>query len=824
MQLPATAVNNAIFGYTNTEEVKGKFSQLYDAQLLVDGIKIFDGKFKLSEITRDYYKGNLGVPAPKTAKDIFGETMMNQAGTWLVDFKGIEDIALYNTGKHSEIEKYEGISPCIFPFVLYGLLPKRSQNGIYSDKNRIDNTVLFDINDYPPSVNCIHMLKEVFKGAGYELTGSALADERLKQLYVSYKNPNDYEKVQAVCEMKIAGTWGNLMNGVSEKKRYYKTVSWLDSYSVDLFNSQNIKIKEVVDSGYNIKQTQVGNSNNIKFTIPQSGLYKLIFKAQYRAKEGNEYIDINFEEGDLEQDFIELKVLRNCDEDTFKNLFFDNSFYKNNINQNKEGQNNKYPKAHQVNFIDPKQNPHFICGLAWGGEYYSTQREENLYNNPMVKDYMLHNPMAITGGNSWTIEELPPNEQDRYKAYSAVASEGYVYSDGKDANMFKIRIDGIPEKIKTQTIRKDNSNATGQVAQIVWLEKDETITIASTSRIRILGWGHHEIDFELSLEPFIPYKGWLKVDENNSTLTSGEAMNWNAPTEFELGRMNLIKQLPSNIKVNDWVENFCKAFNLDLVHGKKNTIELNVKNKNIINNITNIIDLDKRGGISQRTNNPLKLPYSYELGFTVDTNEEGYYRKMEIDEKTGGRIPNSGENGGGIYLTDSIETNKISQTSNFSYCWYMDIIDDINNTSLSIPVITDHDLWDNKSDYADMLSKEYYDKAQRFWYQSGIYDIQSKENNFKLAMVSNTYNDKGKRIILDYKDTPNSIIQNYFLLLTHSDNNYTIVDCLLTPEEYINLNKSFIKLNGDLYTVAEIDGYDPTCKRKASLKLIRKTI
>ena len=84
--LPATAVNNEILGYINTEEVKGKFLQLYDAQLIMNGIKIFDGKFKISEIAKTYYKGNLGVPAQKTVKDIFDEKMMNEAGEWLIPF------------------------------------------------------------------------------------------------------------------------------------------------------------------------------------------------------------------------------------------------------------------------------------------------------------------------------------------------------------------------------------------------------------------------------------------------------------------------------------------------------------------------------------------------------------------------------------------------------------------------------------------------------------------------------------------------------------------------------------------------------------------
>ena len=95
--LPATPNNNEIFSHVNVEEVQGKFRIYEDARLYVDGILILDGKFRLSEITQDSYKGNLGVPAPLTAKDIFGETMMNQAGKWLIPFTGVDDITRYNT-------------------------------------------------------------------------------------------------------------------------------------------------------------------------------------------------------------------------------------------------------------------------------------------------------------------------------------------------------------------------------------------------------------------------------------------------------------------------------------------------------------------------------------------------------------------------------------------------------------------------------------------------------------------------------------------------------------------------------------------------------
>ncbi len=155
--LPATDTNNAIFGFANVEEVKGKFVRLHDAQLVVDGIRIFDGKFRMNEITPDSYKGNLGVPAKKTVKDIFGDRTMNQAKEWKIKFgQFAESVAKYNNTPDSE---------CIFPFVLYGLLSKITNNeGEYSDKNLWDETVRLGIDSFPPSISCLQAIDQIFKG------------------------------------------------------------------------------------------------------------------------------------------------------------------------------------------------------------------------------------------------------------------------------------------------------------------------------------------------------------------------------------------------------------------------------------------------------------------------------------------------------------------------------------------------------------------------------------------------------------------------------------------------------------------------------------
>ena len=142
-----------------------------------------------------------------------------------------------------------------------------------------------------------------------------------------------------------------------------------------------------------------------------------------------------------------------------------------------------------------------------------------------------------------------------------------------------------------------------------------------------------------------------------------------------------------------------------------------------------------------------------------------------------------------------------------------------------VPVIADHEVWENKYDYAEMMDNKYYEKAQRFWYKSGSVNLMINENDkvaIDIALVDNVYNGSQHRLMLNYKNEHDSIMKSFFLLLTNNDNSYTIVDCYLTAEEYSRLNKSLVKLNGDLYHIAEVDGYDPLKKGQGTMKLIRK--
>lgn len=821
--LPATANNNDIFSYANVEEMQGKFRIYDNAKLYIGSTLVLDGKFRMSEITRDSYKGNLGIPAPITISDVFGNTTMNQAGSWLIPFAGVSDITKYNTGGHDK-NIFGNISPCIFPLVLYGLLQKDNGNNNASGKDILDESVRFGLADFPPSVNCMHMLKQIFRNTGYNLSGNAISDDRLSNLFVSYKNENDYPLPFEYKKLVLSGTWTN-----------YNEATETVENEVAANGDDPTFITCDMLKGVNFIPNILSNESNMFFngtiTIPRSGLYKIVFNAEmkiskypylnvYGSKDGIRVVEpLVAEQGrynNLSNTRFEIKLVRNKlgGGNDLSRGKIDNLFYRDNIDQTEDVNGSIFPipRGSGVNFIDPLQNSDLLCGFAWG------TNGDSRYINPSNNTSYHYNPIAITGGYSWD------RSRSNFRAYSAVNNVGYrkrVGSGFEDTNRFKVDLLNAPNTYMSLTY--DYMDANGDIGQIVFLEEGETVSVLNVSDqvnagYTYDGWLRHDVTFDLSIEPFTTNRNWITVDDNGASTLP---MNWN--DSFTLNQIDLIRFLPSNVKINDWIENFCKAFNLNLVNTGRNNFELNVKNNDIVTNLSNLIDLDKRANVDQRSNESLRLPYKYELGFTVDVGEYGYINTMdEIITESGAieRVVNSGDKGGGEFFTGSYESNIITQTSSFSYCWYKQLFDANKNPLIEVPVITDFEIWENEFDYDEMSNKFYFDKAQRFWYLSGTYQTKVDNVNTKVALVANEFVGN-RRMILDYENKANSIMKNYFLLLVNSNNDYTIVNCYLSPEDYSKLDISLIKFNGDLYNVAEIDGYDPLGKSKGVLKLIR---
>lgn len=983
ISLPPTARNNAIFNYSNIEEVSSKFNRAYSAELIVNSVRIFKGNFRLSNISNGAFKGNLYVPAVKTIKDIFGNFNLNEIPEYRIPFTDFStSISNINNAANNSTPM------AIFPYVLYGLLPKVPLNknaNSYSPRDIWDDSVRLGMQDLPPSINPLLMLRHLFESQGYELQGTAFNDDRLTRLFMSYKNPTDYVQpwnYGAHAKIKISGAWSstkNKRNGdISQFERGVNQSSGegYQIYSTDLFDSTNSLINILNDPGGNVLLKKVNDSDNIEWLqtqirIPASGFYKINFGASIKVYDNSNWRSTDNKtriqhlsgksddsNNSIVNSFYEIKLIRDNGKSDFglQNAKLDGTFYFNNQDQTNVFDETSVPKHFpqinsqgQLNFIDISQNKNHLLGFGFGSKPGDRSKSIN-YKNPRDTNNLLAQMQASKPALSWDTSEADTkaprlaissvgwwkygrigafdNEDDnpninidfsegtlvsgkilnnfgnpvdpeegttvnniilsrfplqRYFNYVLDAGGDYTgkaYIHAGSAEEPRISVDfinGIAEfstagfssfgalplltiYLKTADFDVRNTlkinrrieidsedvvdwevtdkykitlnnapqnyvkrgqfngvsapsdwNGQGDLNAVVWLDAGELLTVASVSsegRYRrsgmhsTYGLVNHEILFNLEITPFRVDEDWLKVAYNGNGIS---AMNWNDAPNFDTDSINLAAFLPSDMKANDFIDNFVKAFNLQLTQKDSNIFSLDVKQTKTA--VTNrFIDLDEIASIKDKENTPLGLPSLYKLGFTINTDEEGYFETQD--------------DGGGEYATGVIEGETVEQKSNFSYNWFKTITQGAK--SLELPNISKHDVWELSTPYPEAMLKRFTDLSLRFWYFDGLLDGNFRFNNqpIYLAKVSNAIAGKS---ILNYKNQSKTILDNYFTLLINGSSHFTDAEAFLSPIQYQSFDGSLMaRFNGDLYYVAEISGYDPAGRNKSKISLIRK--
>lgn len=457
--IPSSTINDAIFSYINVEEVKDKFNHKHTAQVHVDGVMVFDGLFKLSEIDSDgNYKGNLIVPTAKTVKEIFGDTKMNEIKEWKLSTTDSvnPNVPMNIAALMSKYNKSKDIPDCIFPLALYGLLPKvaKDADGNYTDKNLWDEYVRLGIEDFPPSPNCMKTIEKIFEsgttdnGIPMSISGSAFNDERLTNLYMSYKNPSEYEQPWHwgyLGEMHIAGNWTNYR--VENDKKAFEQVGRKNELDrtfivVDFFNSSMVNITTRDEKGTSIlyNETDIDNikkrRKKTNITIPVSGLYKIDLLAKIHINEDENKrwyggpLQIHSgksskKDNNFDWRAYEIKILRDFGSGDFKldSLGVDGNFYRSNMPQDlpwstQEESDYYFPVPSEtcVQFVDPVQNQLLVSGFRWG------ERDGLNDYNPIQK--LEKKPacriLAIKNGWSWDSKF-----EQKEKIYSAINSPGY---------------------------------------------------------------------------------------------------------------------------------------------------------------------------------------------------------------------------------------------------------------------------------------------------------------------------------------------------------------------------------------------------------------
>lgn len=551
-------------------------------------------------------------------------------------------------------------------------------------------------------------------------------------------------------------------------------------------------------------------SNPSKVGIPNSGYVKYGVLGNYDDESENPNIDIDFSGGDWVENkglddngnLIDLPegvtsiVLRRFNLPRYStfNLFIPPS--------------TSYKGKIFIHSSTSSAIPRYIYEFDKNGTvtFNSIPGSPLIGSNTYLTLYLLYNDGQSEGINFDVSESLIIN-----RVYDSDSDA----IDWEQTNKFKINIKNAPESYAR---RSGIWNGEGEINAVVWLDAGEILTLASVSdegRYKRhnskgkYGWTKHAINFELDISPFRTNEDWLKI---NSAGNGAATMDWNDSINFDTDTIDLVKFLPADVKTDDFIDNFCKAFNLILRQTAADAFSLDVKQtKAAVSPL--YINLDGLASVKDRTNSPLGLPSMYKIGFTIDQEEEGFVM--------------TGEDGGGSFETGAVEESIVEQKSNFSYNWFKDIQYTVNgaNITLPLPIISKAEVWSETMAYPDAMAKRFTALAVRFWYYDGLLNdlganFQFNNKNLSIAKVSNSIT---SLITLNYKDEINTILDVYFTIMVNSSSHYTELEGYLTPEQYEKLDGAIMAMfNGDQYYVAEISGYDPLGRNKTKIKLIRK--
>ena len=286
--LPKSSTNSMVFGFSDAFDVSDKFSRIYDAEMYVDDILIIKGKFKLSEITENGYKGNIYTPKKVTVSDILGDRTLNQ-----IQEKMLYASTLAQYNHWNEMAMTDNISPyakpICFPYVLYSLpyndAEKAAEQGIdnYTQDLQYGVHTITNRNVFP-AFNVLSVLTDMFATEGYYLKGNIFDDKKFTNLYQTYQgSSSDYvEKNNAPFYLYFDFDYDNIKFSGSSyniSSTLETDTLWTDiddsAYEAGVDSpllSENTRISTIEDDEHMLT-TGIGGGRII--TVPKTGWYRI---------------------------------------------------------------------------------------------------------------------------------------------------------------------------------------------------------------------------------------------------------------------------------------------------------------------------------------------------------------------------------------------------------------------------------------------------------------------------------------------------------------------------------------------------------------------
>lgn len=867
--LPITQNNGKIFGHINASSKPNKFSTRYNCEVYADNILIFRGTLKVASIEDNNFKCNLYQSKISTLENIFGESTMNEI-SWKVPFKGTSTINEVNA---DETTKY------FFPLVAYSLFNKlpqvSSSSGYrkYSDKYLIDDTNVFYFNSYIPSLNLVELLKKCCELKGYELQGDILSDKLLNDIYLSNYISDDQDPLYNygdpdMGELSFDVTFKNYTEN-DRFPRYYIDASLAHpipypSALRDYQNYTSVFAYNLLDENLSTVSNIVNKSKLLVdggIQIPADGWYEITLNANFgvpttqgsltdvyqctgferSSKRGDaprvyENVTIDYSLSNMP---VEIQLLRyNADDGDVESLSHDliykgeypneytldgtkrsaqrassssssdrtasrggasrpapnrtaSAYTYTNVTSTTEGQS-------VTTAVDPYNNSNFICGLSQSNWSRSTA--------------------YIKNGYSW-------NYDDRTQYNSLYNCNGYYCYTGLTEGS------GYLQTTVNQNTLVGASNeqiiATGRFSKgvcriIIKLNKNDILVPFIQNRAYYDEDGN-DIVYKIEADMSFKLRAVAPSDIGSDKLTYG--MDSLFDKNLNLGNFNNNKQ-----KISEFFNEVQKAFNLSFQQ-EGTSIILN-KNK-IPSKLSVPVDIDNKVNTNDAIFNEIEFPSSMVVKWSIDTEEEGFYRSVEANATEEQMQSNEWKDYGDygyqkVNISNADDAKEASQTLGFSYNWNQPFYVTQNNQSatVSLPVIGKTEWWIEGLDYEGYSKYDGRGLKQRFWFrgsQTGVELLTNETDYYDITTATNykLYNDGV--IYLNYNNAVNSLLYKYFNVDANSRSDEAEVEVYLTPMEYKLISQgASVHFDDDIYIVNEVQGYDPTGTNPTKLILMKK--
>lgn len=306
-----------------------------------------------------------------------------------------------------------------------------------------------------------------------------------------------------------------------------------------------------------------------------------------------------------------------------------------------------------------------------------------------------------------------------------------------------------------------------------------------------------------------------------------------------------VNKFLGDTKVNDWIENILKTFNLRLtkIGDKTYSIDTMLGESETYGNI---IDIDEWANVNDASFKRIDAKNTT-LEWTISSDEEGYKKGNNSKEEKGKRDL-SGYTGSVTFTTPSSNAEEKIK-SNYSYTWMKDIKFVNTDAAFSgetktVPVIADEERWENN--YLTVEGQDpQTDKTARLVYlkrdpdtnlidyvnvQGYKDDTQIPEIKAPLFFVDNQLTYKSslgtyKTFHLDYSDTEfgkeDESITDVFFAIKRGTQYEVDVPVTLPNEIYSRIRaNTLVKFNDCLFRVLGIEGHNVNMADTATLKLI----